>query len=194
MKNPISSLTSLPYFTAKQAKQYGISSAQLAYYVKKDEIKRLGRGVYKGNNYLYPSEHFQWEDLIDTVNSIPGGTVCLISALSLYDITEQIPRQHWIAVSHKTSIKERKHTKIVRLRNMEIGKTTFSFGEIQIPIFDRERTIIDAFRMLSKETAIKALKMALKATGKDRINLIKLQDYAKKLRFNISPYLLTVTT
>ncbi|MFN4173634.1 MAG: type IV toxin-antitoxin system AbiEi family antitoxin domain-containing protein, partial [Parachlamydiaceae bacterium] len=190
----LAALASTPYFTAKQAKEYGITSAQLAYYVKKEEIKRLARGVYKGNNFPFPSEHFQWEDLIETLNSIPGGTVCLISALALYNITEQIPRQHWIAVSHKTSIKERKNTRIVRFRNMGIGRTIFSFGEVQIPIFDRERTIIDAFRMLSKETAIKALKMALNAKGKDRINLIKLQDYAKKLRFNISPYLLTLTT
>jgi hypothetical protein len=30
-----------------------------------------------------------------------------------------------------------------------------------LPIFDRERTIVDAFRYLGRETALKALKKAL---------------------------------
>ena len=52
---------------------------------------------------------------------------------------------------------------------------------IRIPIYDRERTIIDAFRLLSRETAIKALKFALKA-GDRPINLIKLQTLLKKTK------------
>ncbi len=63
-----------------------------------------------------------------------------------------------------------------------------------IPIFDRERTIVDAFRLLSREIAIKALKIALTKGGKNRIDLIKLQEYAKKLRCNIAPYLISLTT
>jgi hypothetical protein len=63
-----------------------------------------------------------------------------------------------------------------------------------VPIFDRERTIVDAFRLLSREVAIKALKMALTQPGHRRLDLVKLQAYAKKLRVNIDPYLMTVTT
>lgn len=62
-----------------------------------------------------------------------------------------------------------------------------------IPIFDRERTIVDSFRLLSRETAIKALKAAITQGGKNRLNLIKLEAYAKQLRFDITPYLLSVT-
>lgn len=63
-----------------------------------------------------------------------------------------------------------------------------------VPIFDQERTIIDAFRLLSRETAIKALKSAVAQGGKNRIDLIKLEAYAKKFQFDISPYLLSMTT
>jgi zona occludens toxin (predicted ATPase) len=69
-----------------------------------------------------------------------------------------------------------------------------TLGSIRIPIFNRERTIIDSFRLLSRETAIKALKMALSQKGTVRLDLKKLQSYAKKLRFNIAPYLITATT
>ena len=87
-----------------------------------------------------------------------------------------------------------KELKIVRYRNMQLGKTQMKLEGVVIPIFDRERTIVDAFRLLSLETAIKALKAAVSIVGKNRIDLIKLQDYAKKLRFNIAPYLMSITT
>lgn len=187
-------LLTQPSFTAEEAKKLGVLPAHLAYYIKRGQIKRLGRGIYQGIAFQYPPNYFQWEDLIEAVNSVPGGVVCLISALSLYDLTEQIARQFWIAVSHSTSIKERRLTRIMRFRNMELGKTTIDLGGIQVPIFDRERTIIDSFRLLSRETAIKALKMALSKRGKERLDLRKFQEYAKKLRYNIQPYLMTATT
>ncbi len=190
----IQSLLAQPSFTADEAKKLGVSPAHLAYYIKKGQLKRLSRGIYQSTDYQGAPENFQWEDLIEAVNSVPGGVICLISALAIHDITEEIPRQHWIAVSHSTSINRGDLVRIVRFRNMELGKTTLNLAGCQIPIFDRERTIIDSFRQLSRETAIKALKMALAKKGEERLDLRKLQSYAKKLRYNIHPYLITATT
>lgn len=77
---------------------------------------------------------------------------------------------------------------------MNLGKTFINLEGVKIPIFNRERTIVDAFRLLSHESAIKALKMALSQKGKQRLDLKKLQAYAKKLRVNIDPYLMAVST
>lgn len=192
--NCIQSLLVKPSFTAEEVKSFGISIAFLSYYIKKGMIKRLGRGIYQSVDYEGSFENFRWEDLIEAVNSIPNGVVCLISALALYEITEEIPREYWIGVSHRTSIKRGDKVRIIRFRNMELGKTIFDFGDIKIPIFDRERTIIDSFRLLSRETAIKALKMALSPRAKVKLDLKKLQAYANTLRVNISPYLITATT
>lgn len=181
-------------FTVDEAKQFGVSAAHLGYYIKKGLLKRLGRGIYQSADYQGSPENFRWEDLIEAVNSVPGGVICLISALAIYDITEEIPREHWIAVAHATSIQREGKIRIVRFRNMELGKTDVSLSGIQLPIFDRERTIVDSFRLLSRETAIKALKMALSQKGTKRLDLKKIQSYAKKLRFNITPYLITATT
>lgn len=199
MKKPVAlkaihQLLTRPSFTAAEAKELGVSPAHLGYYIKTGQIKRLGRGIYQGTNYKTSPKNFRWEELIDTVNSVPGGVICLISALAVYDITDEIPRQHWIAVSHSTSIDRGAGVKIIRFRDMNLGKTTINLGKIQVPIFDCERTIIDAFRLLSRETAIKALKMALSAKDRSRLDLRKLQAYAKKFRFNIAPYLITATT
>ncbi len=84
--------------------------------------------------------------------------------------------------------------KIVRFRDLDLGKTEIELEGTNIPIFDRERTIVDAFRLLSRETAIKALKLAIAQGGKNRINLIKLEVYAKKLQVDIAPYLLSIMT
>lgn len=190
----IHSLLTRPSFTAKEARQLGVSTAHLGYHARRGRIRRLGRGIYQAADYRGPVENFRWEDLIAAVNSIPGGVICLISALALYDMTEEIPRQHWIAVPHSTSIDRGISVRVVRFRNMELGRTTVDLSGINVPIFDRERTIIDTFRLLSQETAIKALKAALSLKGKERLDLRKLQFYAKKLRFNITPYLMTATT
>ncbi len=182
-----------PYFTSKEARAMGIHPAVLSHYVKTGRLKRIQRGVYQPAGYQNSSA-FRWEDLVEAVYSITGGVVCLISALAIYDLTEEIPRQHWIAVRHGTSVKRDRKLKITRYRNMDLGKTEIELERTKIPIFDRERTIIDAFRLLSLEIAIKALKASISKGGKNRIDLMKLQEYAKKLRFNITPYLMSITT
>ncbi len=182
-----------PYFTSKEAKDIGVHPAVLSHYVKTGRLRRIRRGVYQRAEYQNPSA-FRWEDLVEAVYSIKGGVVCLISALAIYGLTEEIPRQHWIAIRHGTSVKTTRGVKILRFRDIELGRTEVELEGAMIPIFDRERTIIDAFRLLSRETAIKALKVAIAKGGKNRIDLVKLQEYAKKLRFNLSPYLMSITT
>lgn len=179
-----------PYFTAREARELGVSPSALNHYVKTGHIKRVSRGVYHGSEYKNSSA-FRFEDLVEAVYSVKGGVVCLISALAVYELTEVVPRQHWIAIRHDTSVKARRGIKILRYRDVTLGKAEIVLEGVKIPIFDRERTIIDSFRLLSRETAIKALKAAI--GGKNRIDLVKLQEYAKKLRFNIAPYLMSVT-
>lgn len=161
----LSPLLKKPFFTSKEARELGVHPAILSHYVKAGHLKRVSRGVYQTANYQNPSA-FRWEDLIEAVYSVKGGVVCLISALAIYDLTEEIPRQHWIAVKHGRSIRENRDLKIIQLRNMELGKTEIELEGSLVSIFDRERTIVDAFRLLSREIAIKALKMAI-AAGKE---------------------------
>lgn len=192
----LQSLTPLlkqPSFTSKEAKLLGVSAAALAHYIKAGKIKRIRRGVYQATDYQN-FEAFRWEDLIEAVRSINGGIICLISALAVYDLTEEIPRQHWIGIRHGTSVRGNRLIKIVRFRDIDLGKTEIELEGILVPIFDRERTLIDAFRLLSRETAIKALKIALSHGGKNRIDLRKLEAYAKKLHVDIAPYLMSIMT
>lgn len=90
-----------PSFTTAEARAHGVSASLLSYYAQKGEIEKLGRGIYRGSESERDEVPFEWEDLISTVQSIPNGRVCLISALALYELTDEIPREFWIAIPHK---------------------------------------------------------------------------------------------
>jgi hypothetical protein len=77
------------------------------------------------------------------------------------------------------------------MRNLELGKTTLKMGNYEVPIFDPERCVVDAFRYLSIEIAIKSLKYL---AGKKGLNSQKLAEYSKILRVDITPYVVTVST
>lgn len=188
----ISSLLEARSFTSVQARALGVTAATLAHYVSTGDIQRIGHGLYRAPNA--PSGvNFRWDDLLEAVQRAKNGVVCLVSALAFYDLTEEQPRQHWIAIRHDTAHRHPASTKIVRMRNFDLGKTTAKIGGETVPIFDRERTIVDSFRYLGIEVALKALKAALRKKGVEKIDLERLRLYAKKLRVNIEPYLLAVT-
>ena len=194
-KNALDKLKPLllaPSFKSKEAQVCGVSSSTLAYYVKQNELTRIGHGIYRGANAPMPTD-FRWEDLIEAMQRVKEGVICLTSALSLYHLTEEIPSQHWIAIRNETIHRAMPTTKVVRMRNLTLGKTTINIGNVTLPIFDRERTIVDAFRYLGRETALKALKIALTKRGAEKINVEQIRKYAKKLRIKIEPFLIAMT-
>src|SRR3989338_5762400 len=181
-----------PSFTSREARLLGVSSSTLAYYVKQHELIRIGHGIYRGVNAAVAAD-FRWEDLIEAMQRVTNEVICLTSALSLYHLTEEMPSQHWIAIRNETMHRALPTTKVVRMRNLTLGKTTTKIGNVTLPIFDRERTIVDAFRYLGRETALKALKIALTKRGAEKINVEQIRKYAKKLRIKIEPFLIAMT-
>ncbi len=194
-KNALAKLKPLlnaPSFTSEEARFYGVSSSTLAYYVTQNELTRIGHGIYRGANAPVVDD-FRWEDLIEAMQRAKEGVICLTSALSLYQLTEEMPSQHWIAIRNETVHRAMPGTKVVRMRNLTLGRTTIKIGNVTLSIFDRERTIADTFRYLGRETALKALKIALTKKGCEKINVEKIRQYAKKLRIKIEPFLIAMT-
>jgi hypothetical protein len=75
------------------------------------------------------------------------------------------------------------------MRNAELGATTIKLGDAHLRVFDRERTVVDAFRYLDKKIAIKALKAYLQGRVKGyKPDLKRLDSYANALRVSITPY------
>ena len=79
------------------------------------------------------------------------------------------------------------------MRNITLGKVPLKIGRLKTFIFDRERCVIDAFRYLDKETAIKALRLYLQTTESHQPDFKKLNAYARSLRTNIQEYMVALT-
>jgi predicted transcriptional regulator of viral defense system len=189
---PFEQLLKQTIFTAKEGRNAGISSRMLSYFHSKGLIERVSRGIYKSKKVeLIPD--FEWEDLALTALTIPNGVICLISALCYYGLTDEIMREFWIAVPHSTSIPKRENTHAVRMRNISLGQTMLEISNHKLPIFDRERTVVDAFRYLDQEIALKALQIYLKPSQKHRPDLQKLLKYAKIFHVNLVPYIKAFT-
>ena len=182
-----------PIFKASDARSKGIPSRMLAHFCQKGIIERVGRGVYRVVE-ASSGVDLDFEELVLTASSIPRGVVCLISALCYYNLTDQIMREYWIAVPNADTSPKRPHTRIIRMRNMTLGLTTVKMGKYEVKIFDRERTVIDAFRYLSDEVAIKALQSYLKPSTGPKADLPKLSKYAKTLIININSFIMALTT
>jgi predicted transcriptional regulator of viral defense system len=181
-----------PLFTLAEAEKQDVPRHALAYLVKRGTLERIYPGAYRFSQYE-PEVEFQWENLALVAASVPDGVICLISALCYYDLTDQIMREVWIAVPHESYPPKRPNTRIVRMRNVKLGKIEIKLGEYNVHIFDRERCVVDAFRYLSKEIAIKAIQRYFQSS-KYKPNPKKLGTYAKTLRVNITPYILSYTT
>lgn len=179
-----------PSFHASEARAKGVSSSALAYYVKVGQLLRLGPGIYTSPKD-YSETDWKWEDLVSLSSALPESAVCLITALQIWGLTDEISRELWMAIEHSQRVKKIPLVRFVRMRNMELGRMKTRIGQTEISIFDPTRSVVDAFRLLDPEIAIKALKQ-LAAQGK--LDISKMTEYAKVLRVDLHPYLLMVTT
>lgn len=184
-------LVKKPFFTTEEARSFGISRRMLSYYLEKGIIERIARGVYRSVANEISIDDESWIDIVAIANKIDG-VICLISALNFYDLTDEFMKEYWIAVPHEHTGLNIPNTRIVRMRNIEMGVTKAEICDVEVKIFDIERTIIDTFRLLDIETAVKALKRYFNRKN-ERPNIKKLNNYAKILRVDISKYIEAIT-
>lgn len=102
-------------------------------------------------------------------------------------------REFWIAIPHATTSPVRENVRVIRMRNISFGQTIITIGGRKLKIFDRERTVVDSFRYLDKETALKVLQAYLKTSKTEKPDIDKLISYAKKLRVDLTPYISAFT-
>lgn len=150
---------------ASQAIQLGIAPRTLYAMHENGLLVRVTRGVYR----LAEAEPLSNADLIQVALRIPKGVICLISALSYYNLTTQIPHQVYVALPLDAE-KPRLNYPPVRL--FWLSKPVYSAGVEEhlmdgttVSIYSREKTIADCFKYRNKiglEVALEALKEGLR--------------------------------
>jgi len=135
-------------FRSKDAVAAGVSWRDL-YSLRDDgEVVELSRGLYQ----LAESAGVGYVDFVAVCARAPQGMICLNSAIAYWDLSDEIPPEIHLCVpegSHRPTI-DHPPTSVHVFR-----AATFGLGRIEVRqehgerfwISDRERTVVDAFRM-----------------------------------------------
>lgn len=165
------------------------------YHMRDDGIvTAIQRGVYQ----LTESEPLSNPDLVIVAKKIPEVRICLISALSIHDMTDEIPHKVNIAL-HRSSwqpVLDYPSLKVYRFSEETInsGLQTKTIDGVEVKVFNPAKTIADCFKFRNQiglDIAIEALKNGIneeKATYGDIVKYAKLC----KVERVIKPYLETV--
>lgn len=81
--------------TANDASRAGIHSQQLTRMVREGVLERHSRGQYRFAQSPITEHH----GLVMATRAVPGGVVCLLSALDFHRIGTQLPAEVWLAVA-----------------------------------------------------------------------------------------------
>lgn len=174
-----------------QAIQEGIHTDTLYTLRNKGTLETVSRGVYR----LAESAPLGSPDLVTVAARIPGGVICLISALSFHEITTQIPHVIHVALPKGSEEPRLQYPPIKTYRftgdSFTQGVETHEIDGVNIHIYNPEKTIADCFKFRNKiglDTVIEAVRLY-----RERKNL-KVNDlirYASICRVTdiIKPYL-----
>jgi len=129
------------------------------------DVIRLSRGVYQLTDVELDPNH----SLAQASKRIPKGVICLISALALHGLTDQLPAKTWIAIGTKDWAPKQDGTpiRIVRFTDklLSEGVETHTIEGVSVRVFEPAKTVADCFRHRSKvglTVAIEGLKEALR--------------------------------
>lgn len=171
-----------PVFRSRDAIGAGVSWRDL--YMLRDDgvIIELSRGLYQ----LAEAAGSGNVDFVIVCARAPRGMVCMNSALAYWDLTDEIPAAVHLAVPEGTHRPAIDHPPT---RVHVFNAATFGLGRIEIHeehderfwITDRERTVIDAFRLRHQLGDVVA-HAALRRYLSDRPKPARLVEIARALR------------
>ena len=142
----------------------GVTAATVSRMERDGQVVRLSRGLYQLTDALLDADH----SLAEAAKCAPRGVVCLVSALAFHQLTDQMPRQVWLAIGQRDwSPRGRPELKIVRFadRLLTDGVETHVIERVPVPIFGVAKTIADCFRhrrSVGLAVAIEGLQEALR--------------------------------
>ncbi|BEV13192.1 type IV toxin-antitoxin system AbiEi family antitoxin domain-containing protein (plasmid) [Asticcacaulis sp. DW145] len=192
----IEQMSARPLMRAFELREAGIQATTISRAVQNGEITRVSRGLYQ----LVDDQATTHQSLAEVSRKIPKGTICMVSALSYHELTDQMPRAVWIAIGNKDWAPELDYprTRIMRFSRpyLDQGIERHIISGIEVPVYSIPKTLADLFRnlnLIDRSVAIEALKAAIrtrKASPAEIAAAAKLGGAWK----TIQPYLEAVST
>lgn len=135
-------------FTTRTARALGLHPRDLYRMRDNGEVVELSRGVFRRADASLPD----LPDLLAVARRVPAGVICLVSAASVHDLTDEIPTAVQVAVSRQQRPPHIDHppTEVFRFAaaTFELGISTVeaATGEY-VRIYGVERTVVDLMRL-----------------------------------------------
>lgn len=160
----------------------GIGPETLARLVREQAVVRPARGLYQLPDTDVDAAH----SLAEAAVRVPKGVVCLVSALQYHGLTLQMPSVVWMAIDRAAWRPKIDHppVRFVRFSGSALteGVERHRIENIDVPITDPARTIVDCFRYRTKiglDVAMEGLREGLR---RRRCTPDQLWRYARKAR------------
>lgn len=160
----------------------GIGPETLARLVREEAVIRPARGLYQLPDTQVEAAHA----LAEAAVLVPKGVICLISALQYHELTLQMPSAVWMAIDRAAWRPKINYPPIrfVRFTGSALteGVERHSIENIDVPITNPARTIVDCFRYRTKvglDVAMEGLREGLR---RRRCKPDQLWHYARKAR------------
>ncbi len=142
-------------------------------------LEPLAKGVYR----LAEFPDFSEPDLVLVSKKIPHGVICLISALSYYEMTTQNPHFVYVAIPIKARKSRLDYPPLRYFRysakGYNSGISTEIIGGYPVKIYNLEKTLADCVKFRKKigmDIVLEALKMY---SRRKSINIDRLFEYAR---------------
>jgi len=149
---------------------------------KEGRVEKLARGLYRVTNYT-PGSH---PDLVIASLQARRGVICLLSALSFYEATSEIPKYVDIAIPQGTHANRIKYPTVRFYRfapkAWRAGIEEHRVEGHKVKVYNLAKTIADCFKFRNKigmDVARDALKVAVMEKG---IKPKEIMQYAKICR------------
>ncbi len=174
-------LSHLP-FSFKMANEYGIKKNVLARLIRENKVEKIYRGIYASTKLERDQE---FEFICASLSFSEKSVICLLSALTYYELTDLIGRKIWVMVPDHIRT-TRGWLKIIRTRNLDTKTGLIQMNGFKIATI--ERTLVDAFiykKMIGLKNASNAYKLAIqskKTTALKVLQMAKMLGVDKKIK------------
>lgn len=139
----------------------GLSRTKIGRMVQRGELERVARGLYATPD----SSRDERQSLAEASSRVPGGVVCLLSALRFHGLTTQNPFEVWMAVPHKAWRPRIDYPPLrlvflsARMLASDVERHDVAGASVQV--FSAARTVADCFKFRNKigvDVAVEALR------------------------------------
>lgn len=160
-KQSLEAIRQLGIVRVAQLEANGIPRWRLYRLVTLGLVEKQSRGIYAASNHSLTAEHA----LAEVAKRVPGGVVCLITALRFHELTTQNPHEVWIALPVKARKPKIDYPRlhVVRFSGAALteGIEMHNIEGVDVGIYSAAKTVADCFKYRNKigiDVAVEALR------------------------------------